>query len=384
MFQPITPQQNAPLRKISGLFIAFLVGIFIICGILSSQMLNNVLFVGKINQALTELKAEFIVDWMSAENPYLAEILPANYQENSFSQQALTAVTNINFQDERSFLGNELPGFSIFDTKILAAGQGTDYTNIPVESPPPMEYIKDQRNQAGNQEQNDEKQPPVQSEDVQGAKVFMYHTHSYEAYLPLLGLKGADSAAKASSNDASKSVLHVGKMLKDQLSQKGVKAVHDQTYVPRILKEHKNWDWYDSYQASRTVVKPAINSKTDYDLLIDIHRDSQRKKETTATINGEKYARVSFIYGEAHNGYQKNLSVMKKLNKQLNDQYPGLSLGVFGKGKTEGNGIYNQDLGSNVILIEIGGVDNTEAELNRTVEALSNVFSEYVKQAEHI
>ena len=38
------------------------------------------------------------------------------------------------------------------------------------------------------------------------------------------------------------------------------------------------------------------------------------------------------------------------------------------------NGVYNQDLSDNAMLIEIGGVDNTFEEMYLTVDAFADVF----------
>ena len=54
-----------------------------------------------------------------------------------------------------------------------------------------------------------------------------------------------------------------------------------------------------------------------------------------------------------------------------------MSRGVIQKGFQTGNGIYNQDLSGQAILIEVGGVDNTEEELNRSIDALAKAFGEY-------
>ena len=45
------------------------------------------------------------------------------------------------------------------------------------------------------------------------------------------------------------------------------------------------------------------------------------------------------------------------------------------------NGIYNQDLSPNTLLIEVGGVDNTIEEVYNTIEALANVLNKYIKGA---
>ena len=45
------------------------------------------------------------------------------------------------------------------------------------------------------------------------------------------------------------------------------------------------------------------------------------------------------------------------------------------KGEPGSNGIYNQDLAPNMILIELGGVENTEEELTRTISILSTAIA---------
>ncbi|MBD8071288.1 stage II sporulation protein P [Bacillus sp. PS06] len=72
------------------------------------------------------------------------------------------------------------------------------------------------------------------------------------------------------------------------------------------------------------------------------------------------------------------------MNEAIEEKYYGLSRGIFEKGKNQGNGVYNQDLSSNSIIIEIGGVDNTMEELERTTEALAEVISEYYWAAEKV
>ena len=39
------------------------------------------------------------------------------------------------------------------------------------------------------------------------------------------------------------------------------------------------------------------------------------------------------------------------------------------------NGVYNQDLSPNCILIEVGGVDNTIEEVNNTMDAIADTLS---------
>lgn len=42
-------------------------------------------------------------------------------------------------------------------------------------------------------------------------------------------------------------------------------------------------------------------------------------------------------------------------------------------------GIYNQDLAKNMVLIELGGIENTQEEINRTISVLGKVISIFLQ-----
>ena len=46
------------------------------------------------------------------------------------------------------------------------------------------------------------------------------------------------------------------------------------------------------------------------------------------------------------------------------------------------NGVYNQDLKENVILIEIGGNENNIEEVNNTLDLVAHVIGEYINEKE--
>ncbi|MFC4617551.1 stage II sporulation protein P [Camelliibacillus cellulosilyticus] len=366
------------LRQLIPCIPIVLLTIFIVVGLLTAPTSKRLLFFGNVKDALSGLKAETLIEMMGWQNPYLKEVLPEGYQKISFTKFAFQMSTHIDFEDERSLLGNELPGFSIYDTKILVAGEGTNYTNVPIESPPPLDYILKKQKEEGSQK---EEQKPPAKQDVASAQVFLYSTHSWESYLPLLGKAGAKDANLATSS--TKNVHLIDEMLRDALTKKNINTMIDETNIAMILQK-KGWNTNRSYDASRSIVAAAVDSKKKYQLFIDIHRDSARKQSTTATIKGEPYARVSLVVGTSHANADNNINVANKLNDMLKARYPGLSKGVMGKSRSEGNGVYNQDLSPRAVLIEVGGVDNTMDELQRTVSALADVISDYVKNAKKV
>ena len=93
-------------------------------------------------------------------------------------------------------------------------------------------------------------------------------------------------------------------------------------------------------------------------------------------INGKSYARLYFVVGQAHKNYEENLMFAKEIHEKLEERYPGLSRGVYLKSKSEGNGVYNQDLSNKSLLVEVGGIDNNKKELKYTVDAFAEVFKE--------
>ena len=103
------------------------------------------------------------------------------------------------------------------------------------------------------------------------------------------------------------------------------------------------------------------------------------KNITTTTINGKVYAKILFVVGLEHNNYKENISNVEKINDITNKYYPGLSRGIYKKEGPGVDGIYNQDISSNSILIELGGVDNNIDEVLNTTEAISNILYYYIK-----
>ena len=80
--------------------------------------------------------------------------------------------------------------------------------------------------------------------------------------------------------------------------------------------------------------------------------------------------------------FQKNLDFTTKLNSLFDTKYPGLSRGIYKKEGTGVNGIYNQDISENVILIELGGVDNNIDEVLNTINAISDILYTYIGEYE--
>ncbi len=339
--------------------------------------LSHYIIIDGFKDSLNVLKAESMLDIASYEMPYLKRELPDHYRRFNPVSWSFTRLTNVDLQDPRSFLGHELPGFSLFDTKILVAGEGTNFSNVPIDNSPSINNLVKDSEKTKPSEPVKPPSPPVENEK---AEVFFYSTHSYESFLPLLGKTGAKNANLATSTV--KNVHLVDQALVQDLEKNGIPANYDQTNMTELLKS-KNWGTGQAYEASRPIVKKALSSGNPLKLIIDVHRDSSRKSVTTKNIKGQNYARMSFVIGKENPNYEKNLEITKKLYAMLNSEYPGISRGIFEKQGPGNNGVYNQDLSPHILLIEIGGVDNTLQECQRTAKAIAAVITQYLKDQQN-
>lgn len=305
----------------------------------------------------------------------------------SFSETFFTLATNIRIKDPRSLLGRELPGFAIFDSKILVADEGTNYTNMPIESYPPEEVFQE-GNEAELQnidnldKDNNASDPDGEAPSLTTGEekvVHIYFTHNRESFLPYL--KGVDDPNGAMHSEIN--VTKIGDHLKKHLEDRGIGTNVDKTDIYGNLMK-KNLSYRSSYNESRALVKEVMAQNKSLQYFIDIHRDSQRKDVTTINMNNESYAKVAFVIGGEHANYEKNAKLAKELHAALNKKYKGISRGVIMQKGAGTNGKFNQDLSQNGLLLEFGGVDNTFEELERTAKVFAEIFSEYYWQAEKV
>jgi stage II sporulation protein P len=373
------------IKKIVMLAILGFMMMFTVVGVMTSLKPEYRITSSSVNNVATHFPGEAFVHLFSFENHYFSQVLPVEKRKPKYSSMMFEMMTSVNLEDPRSLLGSELPGFSIFDSEIIVAGEGLDYTNMPYESAPPLEVMLAEREASveslGQAEKSSEEKPvPPPKMTTNGKKVvYIYHTHTHESYLPALkGVTDLDAAFHPTVN-----VTKVGEKLAEEMEKRGIGAeVNTEDFIDKLVKN--GMKYYQAYDVSRKTVEEAMTKNRDLQYFIDIHRDTRRRNDTTVTINGRNYARIVFIIGGNNAKYEKNLQIAKDLHELLQQKYPGLSKGVIQKKGAGTNGKFNQDLSENAILIEFGGVDNTFEELFRTASAVADVFSEYYWQAEKV
>ncbi len=361
-----------------------LMTMFTLTGILTSLKPEYRISSSSVHSLTNSFTQSSLIYLLGYENRYFLQAVPEDQSPPNYSSNLFETATNINPDDPRSLLGGELPGFNLFDGELLVAGSGTNYTHIPMESAPPMDVLLAEREAAIQTVENvdkpakDKPVPPVNSTD--GKKVvFIYHSHNRESFLPMLkGVTNMNEAYHPSAN-----ITLVGQRLSEELEARGIGTSIDKTDFTGVLNQ-KGWVYGQSYDASRPIVESAMAGNKDIEFLFDLHRDSARKEDTLATINGKEYARIFLVIGGKHAKYEQNYKLADDLYNLLEAKYPGISRGIRLAKDKGTNGKFNQDLSENSIIIEFGGVDNDLEELNNSAEAVAEVFSEYYWKAEKV
>lgn len=353
------------IKAISGTIILFILTAFL------TIPTNSKFFEHPALGKLTEFESvtDTMLLLMSYEMPLLDQQLDNRQIERpSYSHLFFDIFSGISPSDYTSLIDHEIPGLDYY-YNLQTGGE----VAMPMESPPP-DFDK------LLEEDTEEPQDPSEDPNAELADVFIYQSHGWEAYFPLMADKNAE---KSDSTKVEENVVGVGAMLKEALEEKGIFAIHDKTNTIKALAEN-GWGYNESYQLSKKILNQAVTANSELNYYIDVHRDGTPKEVTTASIDGKNYAKLFFIVGKEHNNYEVNYERAKQLNKAMEEKYPGISRGVFLKDYSDGNGIYNQNISANSFLIEVGGEENTKDELQNTVEAFAEVFAEFHQTGEKV
>ncbi|MFB7157151.1 MULTISPECIES: stage II sporulation protein P [unclassified Lysinibacillus] len=200
-------------------------------------------------------------------------------------------------------------------------------------------------------------------------KVLLVFTHSQESYQPIVKAV----SGKAAVYDEKTNIFSLKDTISKHFSMNGIQTDVLDVDVMKELKLQKKL-FPDAYNVVRPYLAKRLQEQS-YDLVIDLHRDSAKKNATTITHNNESYARIAIVIGAEHKNYRWNTAYAESLSATMNEIVPKISRGVISKSGDNVDGRYNQDLTKEMILIEIGGIDNTEEELNRTIAVIGKAIA---------
>ena len=192
--------------------------------------------------------------------------------------------------------------------------------------------------------------------------IYLYNTHQKEKY----------ANGSLGVYELNPTVLSASYLIKDMLEENNIKVIVEEKDIIKTMKQ-KKYNYDQTYLITRDLLKKNIKKYPSLKYFIDIHRDSISKKSSTITINKKPYAKIMFVAGMKNKNNSKNLEFMEALNTKLTKKYKGISRGIYKK-----NYVYNQDVNPGVILIEIGGQDNTMEEVYNTCNAISKALIEYI------
>lgn len=205
--------------------------------------------------------------------------------------------------------------------------------------------------------------------EIQEPIVYLYNSHQLENY----------SQNNLEVYNIKPNVMLTSYMLRENLNNAGINTIVEETNVTELLRVN-NWKGSKAYDATRLLINDAKDKNKSLKYFIDLHRDSVSKDKTTITINNVAYARFYFVIGLENPNYAENMKFAKKLDSILNSSHKGISKGILQKQGKGVNGVYNQDIDKNLILIEVGGVDNTIEEVKNSIDVLSEALIKYIKE----
>jgi stage II sporulation protein P len=283
------------------------------------------------NLKLKSSNQDFILAMLNDTNHY------TNYQQNTLSK-TLKYFFNIDMQEPTTLLN------SVFHNHANQYSSSDE-----VEDDHLTEYIADPDNTV-----------------ISDPEVYIYNTHQLESY-----------SQDYQEYNITPNVQMASYLLKGLLNKSNVNTIVETGNINDFLSAN-GWSYSYSYLASKYYIEEALNNNPNLKLLIDLHRDSLPKEKSTVSIDDKNYAKILFVIGTDYENYLDNLSVATKLNNIIEKNYPTLTRGIITKGGEGVNGVYNQDLNTNIILIECGGNENSIDEVMNTILVLKDAIIEYL------
>lgn len=270
---------------------------------------------------------------------------------------------------------SELPGIQFADIKVPGSN------SVPAPNPPPVE---DYTISLGNETPYN----PDMSEILNSPRaisplnelladygsdapiVLILHTHGSEGY--------SDSAGSSyRTEDKSKNVVAIGKIIADKLNEAGIPTIHCDTLFDA---EDFNMAYYNASLEIRRVLReyPSVS------YIIDVHRDSVELSDGThyplkAETDGHIAAQLMFVVGTDHGGsghtaWRDNLSLAARIQYSIGTNYPALMRNVNLRSAS-----FNQQYTKGSLILEVGSSGNTLEEAKISADIFANALIREIK-----
>lgn len=205
--------------------------------------------------------------------------------------------------------------------------------------------------------------------------LILFHTHTCESYTPTENFN-YEMTGTYRTTDLNYSVARVGDELDQQLTSYGFHVTHDKTL-------HDYPAYSGSYNRSYDTVNQLLQSNSNTQMVIDLHRDaigSNNNYAPCVKIGEETVAQLMFVIGTnggglEHPNWQQNLKFAIKIQQKANELYPGLFRPIVLRDSR-----YNQQLTSAATIIEVGATGNTMEQCLLSMKYLAKIISEVEKE----
>ena len=202
--------------------------------------------------------------------------------------------------------------------------------------------------------------------------VYLYNTFQTDQYL----------SNYFNSYSIASYVTQASFILSEYLKLENIGSIVETQSVVKIAKEN-NIPYTNSYAASRILLEENLAKTSSLKYFFDLQLSDYERNATTVLIDNEEYAKILFVVGTDYGNYKENKSFAIELNNLLEEINPSLSRGVSLRGGSGYQGVYNQDFSKYTLLIQVGGVNNTIDEVNRSLKVLAKVIATYIKENQY-
>ncbi len=301
----------------------------------------------------------------------VGQALPMRSGKTSYLQEKLPQLIHLIFgfdpTDTMSIFAHAMPGASIADEAVI---EGLDTARLQSGGALPQVTVRfeDDGQGIGLTLRNRLFSSYRTDEDL---RVFVYHSHTTEAY--------ADSVATTSawrSRDDSQNMIGVGDALCTALDSLSVTTSHDRSY-------HENPNYNYAYSHSMQSLQAEFDAYPKTDLFIDVHRDAWIEGSSRARavqVDGHACAQVQFVIGRGTEDspnphWRENAALAEAITDELERIAPGITIPV-----RYVNSRYNQQVAPGCILVEIGHNENTLAEAHLAAKYLAQAIGIVLSQ----
>lgn len=197
---------------------------------------------------------------------------------------------------------------------------------------------------------------------AEGPQVLIVHTHTTEGYRESEGYR---------SLDEQENMLSIGDEVARVLELGGIGVIHDRTL-------HDHPDYNSAYSAARATIRARLAEYPTIRIVLDLHRDAAAEGSaqltTTATVGGQASAQLMMVVGtdaggNAHPGWQENLSLALKLTALLEQENPGITRPVDLRSQR-----FNMDLCPGSLLVEVGAAGDSRQQAILAANALAQAI----------